>query len=179
MDEGHWTPAVVPGQGYLVAPSVPPSTINRSFATGANEDSHMTEAPVIPIINEPLPFTLPGAQNNYNLDPHPHMPANIDVELLSLESQSVNDNDLISDVSSNASVRSRKLKDREKTKDVRMKGACLGCRIRKTPVGKPSPSNFSSVTRQTADNIISVIRTIHAKTAGTSAQRTTVLLSRV
>lgn len=144
LDEGHWPPPAVPEQGYFMAPSMPSSTVNRSFATDVNDDFQMTEAPVIPIINEPLPFTLPETQNRYNSDPNPYVPANAEDELLSLESPSVNDHDLISDISSNASGRSRKLKDRKKTHDVRKKGACLGCRIEKTPVGRPSSCTFQA-----------------------------------
>ncbi|KAK3954919.1 hypothetical protein QBC32DRAFT_335002 [Pseudoneurospora amorphoporcata] len=124
----HPTPVVVREQDSLVVASITPSTVNQRIA---NEDVHMTEAPVIPIINEPLPFTLPETQNNHNLGPNPHVSANIADDLLSLDTQSVDDHESISDVSSNASGRSRKLKDREKTKRVRDKGACSACRIQK------------------------------------------------
>ncbi|KAK3395976.1 hypothetical protein B0T20DRAFT_49605 [Sordaria brevicollis] len=117
-----------------MAPLIPSSTVNHSFATNVNENSEMTEAPIIPIINEPP--TLAEIQNNFSVGPSANMPVNVEDELLSVESPSVNDHDLISDVSSNASGRSRKLKDREKTHEVRKKGACLGCRIQKTPCDK-------------------------------------------
>lgn len=144
FDEGHRTPAVVPEQDYFLVPSIAPSTVNQSFASGFNEDAQMTVAPAIPIINEPLPFTLPETQNILDLDPQPHMSANLDDDLLSLDTQSVNGHELISDVSSNASVRSRKLKDREKTKRVRKKGACSACRIQRIVVRRPSSSIFQA-----------------------------------
>ena len=99
----------------------------------------MTEAPAIPIINEPLPDTRFATQNNHYSDPNPNVSVNIDDDLLDFEFQSVDDHESISDVSSNASGRSRKLKDREKTRRVRDKGACFACRIQKVTVRNPFP----------------------------------------